>query len=77
MRIDRPSLTQTMVAEEIRRLVAEAIRDRACVDAAELAAQILKVYPTCGYDQGALINEVATAAVKASVAVKIDHQRAA
>ena len=77
MRPNRPDLVQVLVAEEIRRSVADAIRQREIVNAAAIAAKIMKVYPRCGLIERELVNEVAMAAVKASLAVEIDHSRAA
>jgi hypothetical protein len=74
---DRPSLIGTLVDEEIRRLVADAIRDGDCLAASVAANQIIRTYPYCGLDERRLVNDIALAAAKAGVAVELDGRRAA
>jgi hypothetical protein len=74
---DRPDLIETLVDEEIRRLVADAIRDGECLSASSAAAQILKAYPGCALDESHLVDGIAMAAAKAGVAVEFGKRRAA
>jgi hypothetical protein len=74
---DRPSLIGTLVDEEIRRLVADAIRDGDCLAASAAADQIIRTYPYCGLDARRLTDDIAMAAAKAGVPVELDGRRAA
>jgi len=76
MGVSRPSLIEALVDEEIRRLVADAIRDGECLSTAIAAAQIMQVYPRCGLTERKLVDEIARAAAKAGVAVEFSANRA-
>jgi hypothetical protein len=77
MRADRPSLIETLIDEEIRRVVADAIRDGGCLSSSATAVQIMKVYPTCGLSRRHLADRIVLAAAAAGVAVELDNDRAA
>jgi hypothetical protein len=74
---DRPGLIETLVDEEIRRLVADAIRDGECLSVSDAARQILKTYSGCGIDERRLVDGIAIAAAKAGVAVEFGKRCAA
>jgi hypothetical protein len=67
---------ETLVDEEIRRLVADAIRDGECLSVSEAATQILKTYPGCGLEERRLVDGIAIAAAKAGVAVEFGKRAA-
>ena len=65
-------VVQTLVSEEIRRIVAEAVGDGMCVSARASAAAIVRTYPNSGMDQAEIIAEIVSAASAAGVAVADD-----
>jgi hypothetical protein len=71
------SLIDTLVSEEIRRMVAEAIKNGRSLSACACAAEIVKVYPRCGLDEADLANDVMMAAARAGVPVEIGKSRRA
>jgi hypothetical protein len=75
MRGERPSLIETLVLEEIRRVVADAIRDGGCLVASAAASQILRTYKNCGLAEHTLVIQVAMAAAKSGVAVELNKRR--
>jgi hypothetical protein len=68
------SFVERLLTEEIRRHVAEAIRDGGSLPAAERASDILKVYPACGLSHAEISNRVILAAAKAGVPVEMGPQ---
>ena len=67
---------ETLVSEEVRRMVAEAIRNGTSLSASKCAAEIVKTYPRCGLDEADLANEVMMAAARGGVPVEIGESRA-
>ena len=77
MRADRPDTIETLIDEEIRRVVADAIREGGYLSSSSAAAQIMKVYPTCGLSPRVLSVRIILAAAVAGVTIKLDEDRAA
>ena len=77
MRDGNPGLIETLVDEEIRRVVADAIRSGDCIAASTRAAQILKAYPSCTLDEEALVTRIAIAAAKSGVPVEFGKEKVA
>lgn len=63
-----------LVSEEIRRIVGEAAKDGRVISAADTAAMILRTYPTCGFAESDIADEVMITAGHAGVAVEIGRQ---
>jgi hypothetical protein len=63
-------LVRTLVFEEIRRIVAEAVEDGTCVPASSAARQIVTAYPNCGWAERDVVNEIIMTAARAGVAVE-------
>ena len=61
---------QTIVDEEVRRIVAEAIAKRGTLKASAAAAQIMQVYPNSGLTEREIADRLARAAAAAGVAVE-------
>jgi hypothetical protein len=59
------------ISEEIRRVVAEAIKDQAMVFCSDVARAITRDYPNSGFTEQELADEIAITAARAGVAVKI------
>jgi hypothetical protein len=59
---------QTLVSEEIRRIVADAVGDGMCIPVRASAARILRTYPDCGLEEREIIDEIVAAASAAGVA---------
>jgi hypothetical protein len=74
---DTANLIGTLVDEEVRRIVADAIRERGCLSVSAAAAQILKTYPQCGLNERELVNSLAMAAARSGVAVELGRGRSA
>jgi len=62
------------VAEEIRRVIADAIKDGGCVDAAVNASIIARAYPRCGLTTAQITERVIEAAVAARVALQLSKR---
>jgi hypothetical protein len=71
MATTRPSLIDTLVDEEIERLVRDAVKDGGLISTAACAALIRKIYPTCGFTKRQLADRVILAATAAKVVVEI------
>jgi hypothetical protein len=67
-------LVKILIAEEIRRIVAEAIRDGGCLSITPHAAQVLRAYPDSGLTEREVGDEILIAAARAGVAVEIDRR---
>jgi hypothetical protein len=67
----RPDLIETLVAEEIRRIVADEITGGSFVSTSVAASQILRVYPTCGLTKKQIVDRIIMAASAAGVPVEI------
>jgi hypothetical protein len=61
---------QTLVDEEVRRIVAEAIAKRGTLKASAAAAQIARVYPNSGVTEREIADRVTRAAAAAGIAVE-------
>ena len=66
---------QTLVDEEVRRIVAEAIAKRGTLKASAAAAQITRVYPNSGLTEREIADRVTRAAAAAGVAVEMGLPR--
>jgi hypothetical protein len=64
---------ETLVQEEVRRIVADAIQGREILSAYEHAKQVLRTYPNCGLTERYIADHIIMAAAKAGVAVEIGH----
>ena len=71
MGVERPDLIETLVTEEIRRIVADAIGNGAILSASPAASEVLRIYPTCGLTERQLTDRIIMAASAAFVAVEI------
>lgn len=67
------SLVQGLVIEEIRRLVADSIEERSCLDTGRSAVRIAKAYPNCGMTAAEIAEEIVRAAIPAGIAVELGH----
>ena len=65
------SFIQTLVSEEIRRIVAEAIQDGGMVSSPSVAALINRTYPNSGLTERQIADEVMIAAARSGIAVEI------
>ena len=72
MRAAETPFIEGLVAEEIRRVVAEAIANGEMISTSECVAKINAVYPNCGISARRMADEVMMAAAVAGVAVEID-----
>ena len=63
-------LIQALVLEEIRRLVAESIEEKSCLDTGRSALRIAKAYPNCGMSAAEIAEEIVRAAIPAGIAVE-------
>jgi CheY-like chemotaxis protein len=66
---------QTLVTEEVRRVVAEAIETGSIVSAAAVAEQIGRTYVNCGLSENEIADQVMIAAAKSGLAVEIGGER--
>ena len=66
-------IVQELVAEEIRRVVAEAVQTRDCLPTGKFAAAIARAYPNCGMTPDELADEILRSAIKAGVTVEISR----
>ena len=71
MGVERPDLIETLITEEIRRIVADAIGTGSCLSASPVASEVLRIYPTCGLTERQLIDRIIMAAGSAGIAVEI------
>ena len=60
-----------LVNREIDRIVAEAAMKRQTLSASDCAADVLKIYPRCGFAPERIANGIMMAAAKAGVAVEL------
>jgi hypothetical protein len=67
------SLLFTLIWEEIRRTVADAIESGYCLRAGPSAAAIARAYPGCGMSPSEIAERIVEAAVHARVAVEISR----
>ena len=72
MRAAQTPFIEGLVAEEIRRFVAEAIADGHMISTSECVTKINAVYPNCGISTRRMEDEVMMAAAAAGVAVEFD-----
>ena len=66
-------IVQSRVVEEIRHIVANAIRDGRIVKTGRHAPDVLRAYPNCGLTVDEVINEIGAAAACAGVAVEFSR----
>jgi hypothetical protein len=62
---------QKPVAEEIRRVVARAIRDRSTLETGRIASDIAHSFPTCGLNTAQIAEQLIEAAVHAGVSLEL------
>ena len=68
------SIVQSLVHEEIRRLVADAIKHPAIIASASMAALITRAYPNSGLTPTEIENAINQAAVQAGVALELSKR---
>jgi hypothetical protein len=68
----RPSLIQSLIAEEIRRIVDDAKSDGGVLSTSAATAQILKAYGDSTLTERDLADRIITAAAASGLAVEID-----
>ena len=66
-------ILQTLVVEEIRRIVADAIRQGRIVKTGRHAPELLRAYPNCGLTVDQIVNELGAAAACAGVPVELSR----
>src|SRR3954466_3972291 len=66
-------LTQMLVAEEIERVVTDAVRDRQLLRSGQLAHRLRNTYPNSGMSGEELVNQVIAAAAKEGVPVEMSR----
>ena len=66
---------QTLLNEEIRRAVAEAIETGSTISSVAVAEQVNRTYPNCGLTENEIADQVMIAAAKSGVAVEIGGER--
>jgi hypothetical protein len=71
MGVELPSLIDTLVHEELRRMIGDVKADGGSISAPALARAILRTYPACGFTQTDLENKIMMAASDAGVAVEL------
>ena len=64
---------ETLVHEEVRRIVADAIQGKEILSAYEHAKGVLRTYPNCGMSERDVADHIIMAAAKAGVAMEIGH----
>jgi len=64
---------ETLVQEEVRRIVADAIQGQEILDVYQHAQQVVRTYPNCGMTERVIADHIIMAAAKAGVAVEIGH----
>lgn len=69
------SFIAALVAEESRRIIADAIESGSILSAAAVAAQVSRTYPNCGLTEEEIADQVMMAAAKAGVVVEIGGER--
>ena len=68
---DDSPIVSNLVADEIRRVVATALKKGSSLSASRAAAEILQTYPTCALSAPQLADEIMIVAASAGVAVEI------
>jgi hypothetical protein len=71
MRAAQTPFIEGLVAEEIRRFVAEAISNGNMISTSKCVTKINAVYPNCGISARRMADEIMMAAAAAGVAVEI------
>ena len=66
-------IVQSLLVEEIRRIVADAITERRIVKTGRHAPDLLRAYPNCGLDSDQVVNEIGAAAACAGVPVELSR----
>ena len=70
------TLVQGLVLEEIRRVVADFIPSRSCLNSGRHAAEIARAYPNSGMTAEDIAEEIITAAAHAMVPVEMNRPEA-
>ena len=65
---------ERLVGEEIRRLIADAIKDGGVISTSKCATQISRAYGRCGLSEREIADKVMMAAASAGVAVEIGQR---
>jgi hypothetical protein len=71
---DLSTFIQTLVTEEIRRTVADAIDSGSTVSSVAIAEQIIRTYPNSGLTENEIEDQLMMAAAKAGVAIEIGRR---
>lgn len=66
-------LVRSLVVEEIRRIVADAITDRRIVKTDRHVSDLLRAYPNCGLTIDEVVTEIGAAAACAGVPVELSR----
>jgi len=66
---NRPQAVRSLISEEVRQIIADALGDGMCVSAHASAAQIMRTYPNSGISEAEIVAEIISAASAAGVAV--------
>jgi len=66
-------IVETLLLEEIERIIAEAKKANDVVRAGYHAGQLLRVYPQAGFTHSRIINEITAAAAMAKLPVEISR----
>jgi hypothetical protein len=66
-------LVQSLVSEEIERLVMEARGEGRILHAGRNASRLLRTYPYCGMTPDVLVNQIGASAAKAGVPVELSR----
>ena len=69
------SFIRTLIDEDIRRAIADAIEDRVTLSAPATAAAILHTYPHCGMTERLIADRIMLAASSAGLAVELGASR--
>ena len=67
----KPRFVEDLIAEEIRRMIADAVEDGGIISTAECVKQILTAHPQPGLSRRQIADEVMMAAAAAGIAVEI------
>ena len=74
MRPQPSKLIATLISEEIRRLVADAIAEGSVISTAQTADALMRSYPDCDVTEAEIANEVAWAACRAGVPIEFGQR---
>jgi hypothetical protein len=77
MRNPSGRIIASLISEEIRRVIADAVADGEIIAANRTAADIMRAYPACGLGESDIVNEIVLAAARAGVAVEFGGRKLA